>query len=215
VSAPAARHLYLHGFASGPRSSKAVFLKGRFAARGVDLVVPDLNEGEGGFTGLTVTRMLDRVARELAGAERAILFGSSLGGYTAALHAARDPRVERVVLLAPAFSFGRRFLERLPPEVRAAGRFDVFHHDAGAMRPISTAIFEDAERYPEFPDVRCPALAIHGRFDESVPVELSERFAADRPNVRLVVLEDDHQLRTPASLEAIWRETAAFVDGAI
>jgi hypothetical protein len=202
--------VYLHGFASGPSSAKAVFLKAKLAEREVDLFVPDLNEGD--FAGLTVTRILAHLARLLAGARRVILFGSSLGGYAAALHAARDPeRVVAAVVLAPAFGFGRRFLERLPPEVRAAGELEVYHYATGQPAHIKTAIFEDALRYPEEPDVRCPVLDIHGRFDESVPVAISEAFAAKRPNVRLVILEDDHQIKTRASLDAIWRETESFL----
>jgi pimeloyl-ACP methyl ester carboxylesterase len=56
--------------------------------------------------------MLGEVDR-LAG-ESAVLFGSSLGGLTAALWAARNPRrCAALVLLAPAFDLGRRWIERM------------------------------------------------------------------------------------------------------
>jgi predicted esterase YcpF (UPF0227 family) len=34
--------VYLHGFASGPASTKAQFFRTRFAERGVELAIPDL-----------------------------------------------------------------------------------------------------------------------------------------------------------------------------
>src|SRR5258708_6312867 len=82
------RHLWLHGFASGPTSSKGRFVGERLRERGIELVIPDLNEPA--FFDLTVTRMLERVDA-LAGADRVALFGSSLGGFTAATWAARRP----------------------------------------------------------------------------------------------------------------------------
>ena len=51
--------LYLHGFASSPQSSKATFLARKFAERGIQVIVPDLNEPN--FSTLTVTRMLQQV----------------------------------------------------------------------------------------------------------------------------------------------------------
>ena len=44
--------------------------------------------------------------------EPVILMGSSLGGYLAALYAARHANVERLVLLAPAFNFPTRWRQR-------------------------------------------------------------------------------------------------------
>src|SRR2546426_894461 len=49
------RLAYLHGFASGPGSTKAQFFKARFAERGVTLEIPDLAPD---FTSMTVASML-------------------------------------------------------------------------------------------------------------------------------------------------------------
>ena len=53
--------IYLHGFASSARSSKAGFFKARAAERGVDLLTPDFNEPD--FAGLTITRMVTQVSQ--------------------------------------------------------------------------------------------------------------------------------------------------------
>ena len=56
--------LYLHGFASSARSTKAGYLGERLRERGVALHCPDFNEPD--FATLTLTRMLNRIGAELA-----------------------------------------------------------------------------------------------------------------------------------------------------
>src|SRR6202030_3969199 len=96
------RILYLHGFASGPASKKAAFFADRLPA----LEVPDLAASD--FEHLAITAQL-RVIEEAAAGEPVSLIGSSMGGYLAALYASRHREVSRVVLLAPAFAFARRW----------------------------------------------------------------------------------------------------------
>src|SRR4051794_33355587 len=130
------RILYLHGFASGPSSGKAQFLRDYLQARGATVEIPELDEGD--FEHLTITRQLAVIERAAAG-ETVSLIGSSMGGYLAALYASRHAEVRRVVLLAPAFGFARRWPERLGPERmadwRRIGTTLVFHHSQGRMVP--------------------------------------------------------------------------------
>ena len=44
--------IYLHGFASGPQSTKAQFFRRRFEELGIAMQIPDLSEGN--FEGLTI-----------------------------------------------------------------------------------------------------------------------------------------------------------------
>ena len=99
--------LYLHGFCSSAKSAKGVFLAERFAEIGVPVTVPELDCGD--FRNTTLTQQLALVSRLTAELRPDLLIGSSLGGYLAALHAARAPeRVPLSVLLAPAFDFGNQ-----------------------------------------------------------------------------------------------------------
>src|ERR1700674_3325484 len=108
------RIVYLHGFASSPQSGKAQFFKRKFDALGVPFAAPQLDEGD--FERLTITSQLGVVERAVA-ARPAVLMGSSLGGYLAALYAARHPgQVKRLVLLAPAFQFPTRWRARFRPQ---------------------------------------------------------------------------------------------------
>jgi uncharacterized protein len=156
------RIVYLHGFASGPASGKARFFRRYLEERGARIEIPDLAEGD--FEHLTISGQLAVVER-VAGGEPVALIGSSMGGYLAALYAARHAEVTRVVLLAPAFGFARRWPERLGPqkmaEWRRAGTTQVFHHVEGGMRPLSVALLDDGREYEDFPEFRQPALIFH------------------------------------------------------
>jgi pimeloyl-ACP methyl ester carboxylesterase len=195
------RHvIYLHGFASSPESSKAQRFGRELAARGVAFSCPDLNQPS--FETLTVTRMLDVTAGLIAQAESPVgLVGSSLGAFVA-LHAAdRDAtgKVDRLVLLAPAFDFGGNRLRQLGEhgidEWRRAGRIRLFHYAFGEPRDIRFALYEDAARYDAFEVVpRVPTLIFQGRQDASVDPAMVERWAAGRSGVTLRMLDDDHQL---------------------
>ena len=76
------RVVYLHGFASSARSSKAAFFAAKLAERGVTLETPDLNEPD--FSTLTVSRMVAQVGEAIDAADGPVaLVGSSLGAFVA------------------------------------------------------------------------------------------------------------------------------------
>ena len=205
--------LYLHGFASGPGSTKARGLAERFARLGVSLDVPDLTPGQDGFERSTPSSMLAIAEARLAAepGPHAVM-GSSLGGYLAALAAWRNPSVERLVLLAPAFRLHERWIARLTAAQLAEWRergLEVFHFASGRNRRIGYAFIEDAARWPAFPRVTIPALCLAGRRDETVPFEDVESFVAATPSARLVPLDDGHQLI--ASLDRIFEEARTFL----
>jgi uncharacterized protein len=205
--------LYLHGFASGPSSHKARALSERFAAEGVRLEVPDLTPGEDGFERSSPGSMLAVAERALAGAPPPhALIGSSLGGYLAAVIASRDPRVERLVLLAPAFRLFERWSARLTGAQKAdwkANGLETMHFASSRKRRIGWQFFEDAGRYPALPEVRVPALCLAGTRDETVPFADVEAFVARTPTARLVALDDGHELAL--SLDRIFEEARTFL----
>jgi pimeloyl-ACP methyl ester carboxylesterase len=189
------RVIYLHGFASSPSSSKARYFRQRLEDTGFSVTVPDLAEGD--FEHLTLSGQL-RVIDQAAAGQPAALIGSSMGGYLAALYAARHTAIERIILLAPAFGFFRLWVERMGPAAvedwRARGSIDVFHYGEGANRALGYQLLEDAAQFEDYPDVRQPCLIFHGTRDDSVPVRYSQQFAATRPNVELHALDSGHEL---------------------
>jgi hypothetical protein len=207
---------YLHGFASSPRSTKVGFFRERFREHGVDLRCPDLNQPD--FSTLTLSRMLDQLGAELAGIDGppAALIGSSLGGTLAILAAEHfGPRVDRLVLMAPAVMFAKRGHHLLPPERieewRRRGSLPFFHYGENAERELNVEFYEDSLRYDVFNAViRQPTMIFQGLHDASVDVRTVEAFARARPNVTLSLLDDDHQLI--ASLPRMWDDIRAFLE---
>ena len=186
---PAETFVYIHGFASSPQSRKAQAFRQALAAKGVSVETPAMDRGE--FEHLTISGQL-AVLESVIGEKSVCLIGSSMGGYLAALYAASHPAVTKLVLLAPAFGFARRWGERIgtpkPPD------FEVFHYGEQRMRRVHYGLIEDALRFPGAPDFVQPARIFHGIHDETVPIEYSRDFAAAHPNARLTELDSDHEL---------------------
>lgn len=115
-----ARYLYLHGFGSSPRSAKGQALRAAFAARGAELLVPDLN-APCGFGKLTYTSALRGIEEASGGASSVRLIGSSMGGYLAARWAQLNPhRAHSLLLLCPGFDLSSRWERLLGAQVMSS-----------------------------------------------------------------------------------------------
>jgi pimeloyl-ACP methyl ester carboxylesterase len=208
--------LYLHGFASGPSSHKARVLSARFREIGVGMEIPDLTPGEDGFERSSPSSMLAVARAALArGKPPHAIIGSSLGGYLAALLASRDPTVERLFLMAPAFRLFERWERRLTPAELDAWRkegLETMHFASNRKRRIGWQFFEDAKDLPAFPAVEVPTVCVGGRRDETVPLADVAAFVARTPRARLVEVDDAHDLA--ASLDLIFDEARRFLVGA-
>jgi pimeloyl-ACP methyl ester carboxylesterase len=214
------RAIYLHGFASSIRSSKARAFAERLAAHEIPVQTPDFNLPS--FESLTVSRMVEQTcaAIEEGSDEPIALIGSSLGAFVAVHAAARYAvpaarrRVDRLILLAPALDFPSNRMRELGRDVistwRANGRLDVFHYGYGRMMPVGYALYEDAATYDAFAlDLRLPILIFQGTRDTVVDPAVATRFARGRPNVTVQLLDDDHQLL--ASMPRIWDQSREFL----
>jgi pimeloyl-ACP methyl ester carboxylesterase len=210
------RFLYLHGFASSPASRKAVALASHFAARGailelLDVRVPSMER-------LRLSEIIRVTAAAIGTDEdRAVVIGSSLGGLAAARLAEIDARVAALVLLAPAFQLASRWSERLGAEElarwRAEGFRTVVDYKTGGTTRIDAGFLDDLAAvdaaHGGWPDVRVPVLIVHGRGDDTVDIGGSRTFAEGKRHVRLVEVDDGHELA--ASQGRIAAETDAFL----
>lgn len=203
-------YLYLHGFASGPTSSKGLDLHKRFQDCQQNLLLPDLNQDD--FTHLTLSRQIEYVTGLLAD-HPATLIGSSLGGLVAAWVAEKNSQVERLVLLAPAFSFLTHWLARLGSDTlqrwEAESYLPVYHYSQQNTLPLHYDFLRDAQRYADEKLQRnVPTLILHGLNDEIVPIQASREYAARRSWVQVIELDSDHGLANVK--EKIWQETRSF-----
>jgi uncharacterized protein len=205
-------YLYLHGFTSGPRSTKAVDLGDRFAQQGINLNIPDLNQPK--FFDLTLTRQIQQCESILASEPNAwTILGSSLGGLVTAWLGQRNPNVERILLLAPAFEFLPHWQQQIGPaqleQWQKDGSIEVYHPVEGRSLPLGYAFWTDASQYNEADLNRpVPTLMIHGVNDEVIPVDASRRYAAQRPWCQLLEMQSDHGLTDV--LPEIWAATQRF-----
>jgi predicted esterase YcpF (UPF0227 family) len=210
-------YLYLHGFASSPKSTKARYMQQQFEQIGLTLHAPDLNLTD--FSTVTLSKQLDYLDRTyLHDHEPLAIIGSSLGGFLAVQLAAQNPLVQKLVLLAPAFGFSHRLANALGTENiskwQQDGNFEIYHYGLKRNVNLQFQFFADAQNYAgdnseEKLTRSLPILIFHGIHDEVVPFSLSEEFAKRRSQVTLKLLDDDHALGN--DLESIWQDIKQFL----
>lgn len=199
------QYIYLHGFASSPRSKKAQYFRARFQSLGLSLITPDLNQGD--FFHLTLTRQIQQVISLLRPDEPVTLIGSSFGGLTAAWVAEQCPQVRQLFLLAPAFEFAAQWLPRLGSRLQdwqQTGVLEVYHHTQERLLPLSYDFCKDLQTYDEHQLRRpVPTLIFHGTADDVISIDASRRYSSGRLWVSCVELDSDHALTDVQ--DAIWR----------
>ena len=199
-------YIYLHGFASSPKSNKAQYLGNCFKNRGLQLNILDLNQGD--FGNLTLSRQIQQTIDAFSNTDRSVtLIGSSFGGLTAAWVANKSDRVKQLILLAPAFGFPQSWYSRLElsqiERWRESGLLSVYHYGEGKQIPLKYKFLQDADLYPVSQLKRdLPTLIINGLNDEVVPIQVSRDYARSHSQANLIELNSDHGLND--SQEAIW-----------
>ena len=205
-------YIYLHGFASSPKSSKARYLSDRFREKNLSLNILDLNRGD--FSNLTLSRQIEQTIAAFPDSDLPItLIGSSFGALTSAWVAQKCDRVERLILLAPALGFPQSWYSRLEPtqikQWRESGVLSVYHYGEGKQIPLKYQFLEDADNYPISELKRdLPTLIIHGIKDDVVPIQVSRDYANQHSQVKLIELDSDHGLNDARA--KIWQEIQEF-----
>lgn len=193
-------YLYLHGFASGPQSAKAQFLRQQFENLEKQLHILDLNQGN--FTHLTLSRQIEQAIAWISDRPRVTIIGSSFGGLTACWIAEQpqvSAQIKQLVLLAPAFRFLEQWLPRLGPETvnhwRETGRLSVYHYGQQQQLDLSYDFIIDAQQFDDLQlKMPIPTLIFHGRHDDVISIQASRDYAAQRAWVQLIELDSDHAL---------------------
>jgi predicted esterase YcpF (UPF0227 family) len=206
------QYIYLHGFASGPKSAKAQAIGDRFAKIQTQLKIPDLNAAD--FSQLTITRQINQIAAEFPNDSAPVtLIGSSLGGLVSAHLGQQYQQVQRLILLAPAFGFLSHWLPKLGDEAVKRWQDEnylmVYHYGEKRSLPLSYDFVTDAQQYQEDKLQRpIPTLILHGIDDEVIPITASRDFARYRPWVKLIELDSDHALGNVTT--EIWQAIHLF-----
>lgn len=206
-------YLYLHGFASAPRSKKAIDLRDRFHTLNLSLIIPDLNQND--FFSLTLTRQLQQCEAILTNypGDWSII-GSSFGGLTAAWLAQHNPAIKQLVLLAPAFYFLQHWEKQLGSaqlsQWQQTGSIEVYHYGEQRSLPLSYHFWQDACHYLESDlQIDIPTLILHGTKDDIIPIGSSRKYLQSRSQCRLIEMASDHALTDV--MDEIWSETSLFL----
>ena len=209
--------LYLHGFASGPGSTKAQYFLAQFQDLGIELHIPDLNQPS--FTDITLTSRLELISDVVASlpARPVVIWGSSLGGLLALLYAREhQEKVAGLVLLAPALEFSQRWEDMLGKDGlkkwESNGYISVPHYAYKKEEPLAYNFFLDAAKH-ETRDLtlQIPIMIFHGKDDVTVPIDVSRRFSANNgEHVQLLELADGHELID--SMPVIWTNAKSFMN---
>ncbi len=206
------QYIYLHGFASSPQSHKAQYLSNRFGEKGINLQVLDLNQND--FTNLTLTRQINQTVANFTDSDTPItLIGSSFGGLTSVWVGEKYPQVQRLVLLAPAFNFTSYWCNKLGEEQmqqwKESGFLSVYHYREDKLLPLSYSFCSDIYQYEQsLLQRKIPTLILHGKHDETIPIQASIDYAKQRSHVKLITLDSDHSLGD--KMEIVWQETKSF-----
>ena len=214
---------FLGGFKSDMNGSKATFLEKQCKSRGQGYVRFDYS-GHGGSDGDFVdgtiggwaddaTAMFDHIA-----AERAILIGSSMGGWISLLLAnKRSESVEALIGIAAAPDFTKdmwfnRLTDAQRQEIETKGRADLPNDYSDEPYILTKELFDDGENHflldkPQNLDI--PMTLLQGMADPDVPWETTVRIqnAFEKADVDIVFIEDgDHSLSRPEDLEVLDHE---------
>ncbi|GAB4375114.1 MAG: alpha/beta fold hydrolase [Calditrichia bacterium] len=206
-------YIYLHGFLSGPNSHKGNFFRERFREKGIEIHFPDLNGGDFEHTTLSkqqeiIERLIDSIDDQIT------VVGSSLGGYLAAVSAEKYKKIRRLVLMAPAFKFADRYLQKFTETQLQAWKekdyMEVYHYHFQKTCRLHYGIVEDAKNFSHQTFGRqLPALIFHGIRDDSVPFQLSVEYLQDHPMTDLILFHSDHGLID--KLDLMWKYMGNFL----
>lgn len=157
---------YIHGYKSNPNSSKAILFKEKLNAIAIEY-------HHGSPEDLIIFQSLKRIAQQIGQDKRAVLIGSSLGGFLAAEVALENPTIKSLVLLNPVV---------IPPS-----------QDVNVLHGVPNRILSEMKDERLFRDkIHSELTILVATDDEMVPRGWTLEFAmAQEATVRF--LHDDHR----------------------
>jgi len=157
---------YIHGYLSDPNSAKGTLFRDKLGAKAIQY--RDCKPED-----LIVSDCLERISKEIATDNDAILIGSSLGGFLAAKTALENNQVTKLILLNPSI---------IPPSV-----------DISTLQGLPSSILYEMKDEQLFEKkIDAEVTILRGIKDDVVPSQWVLEFAkAQEATVKF--FRDDHQ----------------------
>lgn len=206
-------YIYLHGFASGPDSSKAQYFKQQLENYQQNVIIPDLNMDD--FSNLTLSRQLNQVQELVkASSKPIIMFGSSMGGITATILAEQYLNIAKIILLAPAFRMSELWASGNTNDLKQwqiDQEYPIMHYSYNQKINLKYNFYLDLFKHNDKSFFRqLPALIFHGIHDDVVPIDYSREYVTTNPLGALIEVDDDHSLGK--DLGAMWARIKDFCE---
>jgi pimeloyl-ACP methyl ester carboxylesterase len=224
---------WLSGFLSDMGSTKALVMAAFARERGLPLLRFDYSGhglSSGSLLEASIGNWLEEAATVLGhlGARRALIVGSSMGGWIALLlarHLARIGEIKRLaglVLIAPAWDMTERLMaHRMTPEIKAALDRDGVHYEPslyGQDYPITKHLIDEGRNHligVETLHLDLPIRILQGMCDPDVPwghaLDLVDLLCCG--DVELTLIKNsDHRQSRPEDLRRLEGTVAALVD---
>ncbi len=206
--------IYLHGFASSGRGTKAQYFRENFEVLPqVTFHAFEFNPTPMDFEFMTITGLINRLRQYVLDHPHMHLsfIGSSLGALVALHYAHRFGGVGKMLLLAPALTYlADKFSAAEIEQWQKNGTIHLAHYAFETELPLRYNYHRDGRQYLEPVPPPTPLMIIHGVHDEVVPIENSRRYVARYPDqAQLVEVGADHQLNTRLAL--IWERSRSFL----
>ena len=208
--------LLCHGFNSNKNNSTHSRLAPLLAAQGIASFRFDFfghGESGGKFEDITLSEAIYDLEHALTfvkskGYSRIGLLGSSFGGMTALLFAAKHPELFATVLKCPVSDYlGKIIAQKSKREIsewKMQGFIPYLRSTGEAFR-LNYTFFEDTEKHDGYiaaPKLTMPVLIVHGDADITVPLAQSEKTASLIPNCKLEIIPSaDHRFTQPEHFE--------------
>jgi len=181
--------IYAHGFNSGKFGHKSKWISKLINNK--ILFSFDFygnGESEGKIQNMTLTEEIDDLKNAIDyvtsldkfNGDLAVI-GTSFGGLVSVIQAARDKRITRLALIAPALSSVEEY--RNNNTIKEKNMKEKFYTDLGSY-----------DAFNEASNITCPTIIIHGSADESVKVEVSKKLSRAIPDNKLIICNGgDHR----------------------
>lgn len=194
-----------HGFSSSKESSTYLVLEKLFNEKNIATFRFDFfghGESSGKLEDITVTEGMDDILCAITflkgqGYKKIGLLGSSFGGFTALLAAARTSDLFVLLLKCPVSDYFGKLMAKITKteaeEWKKKGWTHYASSDGRKHNKLNYSFFADPNNnkgYDAAEKIRIPALIIHGDADTTVPLRQSKKLASCIKDSKLIILPD-------------------------